>query len=166
MSITSRVNVFVRLVTVIDRNHRWHHLIDPLRDRLQSHRRIRPRSILSRRSVSRANPGRDWLATWTVGSIMAKEATRARASAGTQGADHRRRLRHGRAAAIACARQGADVTINYLPAEEPDAREVVELIRAAERKPVPIPGDLRDKSFCKRLVAQTCSNADRFTGHC
>ena len=32
----------------------------------------------------------------------------------------------GRAAAIAFAREGADVAINYLPAEEPDAQEVVE----------------------------------------
>jgi NAD(P)-dependent dehydrogenase (short-subunit alcohol dehydrogenase family) len=30
-----------------------------------------------------------------------------------------------RAAAIAFAGEGADVAINYLPAEEPDAREVV-----------------------------------------
>src|SRR6202041_3675551 len=37
----------------------------------------------------------------------------------------------GRAAAIAYAREGADVAINYLPAEEPDAQEVVALIRAA-----------------------------------
>ena len=36
----------------------------------------------------------------------------------------------GRAAVIAFAREGADVAINYLPVEEPDAREVVELIRA------------------------------------
>src|SRR4051794_5409818 len=36
----------------------------------------------------------------------------------------------GRAAAIAYAREGADVAINYLPAEEEDAREVVQLIRA------------------------------------
>jgi NAD(P)-dependent dehydrogenase (short-subunit alcohol dehydrogenase family) len=58
----------------------------------------------------------------------------------------------GRAAAIAYAREGADVAINYLPAEEPDAREVVELIRAAGRKAVAIPGDLRDEGFCRRLV--------------
>src|SRR6266481_4282150 len=31
----------------------------------------------------------------------------------------------GRAAAIAYAREGADVAINYLPAEEPDAQEVL-----------------------------------------
>lgn len=36
----------------------------------------------------------------------------------------------GRAAAIACAREGADVAINYLPAEEEDAQEVVALIKA------------------------------------
>jgi NAD(P)-dependent dehydrogenase (short-subunit alcohol dehydrogenase family) len=59
----------------------------------------------------------------------------------------------GRAAAIAYAREGADVAINYLPAEEPDAKEVVELIRAAGRKAVAIPGDLREERFCRKLVA-------------
>jgi hypothetical protein len=34
----------------------------------------------------------------------------------------------GRAAAIAYAREGADVAINYYPTEEPDAREVIALI--------------------------------------
>jgi NAD(P)-dependent dehydrogenase (short-subunit alcohol dehydrogenase family) len=58
----------------------------------------------------------------------------------------------GRAAAIAYAREGADVAINYLPAEEPDAREVIELIQRAGRLGVPIPGDLRDRAFCQRLV--------------
>ena len=59
----------------------------------------------------------------------------------------------GRAAAIAFAREGADVAIGYLPAEEPDAREVVALIRQAGRKAVALPGDIRDEGFCKRLVA-------------
>lgn len=58
----------------------------------------------------------------------------------------------GRAAAIAYAREGADVAINYYPTEEPDAQEVVALIRAEGRKAIAIPGDLRDESFCKRLV--------------
>jgi NAD(P)-dependent dehydrogenase (short-subunit alcohol dehydrogenase family) len=58
----------------------------------------------------------------------------------------------GRATAIAYAREGADVAINYLPDEEPDAREVVELIRQAGRKAVTIPGDLRSEAFCRRLV--------------
>jgi NAD(P)-dependent dehydrogenase (short-subunit alcohol dehydrogenase family) len=58
----------------------------------------------------------------------------------------------GRAAAIAYAREGADVAINYLPDEEPDAQEVVEFIRKAGRKAVPIPGDIRTESFCRHLV--------------
>src|ERR1041385_6082630 len=58
----------------------------------------------------------------------------------------------GRAAVIAFAREGADVAFNYLPQEEDDAREVVELIRTAGRKAVPLPGDIRDEAFCKKLV--------------
>lgn len=58
----------------------------------------------------------------------------------------------GRAAAIAYAREGADVAINYLPDEEPDAREVVDLIKKAGRKAVTIPGDIRNEQFCKELV--------------
>src|SRR5579863_10551817 len=49
----------------------------------------------------------------------------------------------GRAAAIAYAREGADVAINYYPTGEPDAREVIELMRRAGRNAVAIPGDLR-----------------------
>lgn len=60
----------------------------------------------------------------------------------------------GRAAAIAYAREGADVAINYYPTEEPDAKEVIALIRAEGRKGIAIPGDLRDEEFCKRMVAQ------------
>jgi NAD(P)-dependent dehydrogenase (short-subunit alcohol dehydrogenase family) len=60
----------------------------------------------------------------------------------------------GRAAAIAFAREGADVAINYFPTEEPDAKEVIELIRAEGRKAVAIPGDLREETFCVRLVAE------------
>lgn len=58
----------------------------------------------------------------------------------------------GRATAIAFAREGADVAINYLPVEEPDAQEVIELIQAAGRKAVAIPGDIRDETFCNQLV--------------
>ncbi len=58
----------------------------------------------------------------------------------------------GRAAAIAYAREGADVAINYLPAEEPDAREVVALIRQAGRKAVALPADIRTREACEKLV--------------
>jgi NAD(P)-dependent dehydrogenase (short-subunit alcohol dehydrogenase family) len=60
----------------------------------------------------------------------------------------------GRAAAIAFAREGADVAINYLPDEEPNAREVIALIKADGRVGLAIPGDLRSEDFCKRLVAE------------
>jgi NAD(P)-dependent dehydrogenase (short-subunit alcohol dehydrogenase family) len=63
----------------------------------------------------------------------------------------------GRAAAIAYAREGADVAINYLPSEESDAKEVIELIRAAGRKAAAIPGDIRDEEFCKKLVSEAVS---------
>lgn len=60
----------------------------------------------------------------------------------------------GRAAAIAYAREGADVAISYYPSEEPDAHEVIELIKAESRKAISIPGDLREESCCKDLVAK------------
>jgi NAD(P)-dependent dehydrogenase (short-subunit alcohol dehydrogenase family) len=81
----------------------------------------------------------------------------------------------GRAAAIAFAREGADVAINYLPAEESDAREVIALIKAEGRKGVGIPGDLRNEDFCQQLVADAArelggldvivSNAGRQQSH-
>ena len=60
----------------------------------------------------------------------------------------------GRAVAIAYAREGADVAINYLESEKSDAQEVIELIEAEGKKAVAIPGDLSDESFCKTLVEQ------------
>jgi NAD(P)-dependent dehydrogenase (short-subunit alcohol dehydrogenase family) len=60
----------------------------------------------------------------------------------------------GRAAAIAFAREGADVAINYFPNEEADAQEVIALIEKEGRKGVALPGDLRDEAFCAHLVAQ------------
>jgi NAD(P)-dependent dehydrogenase (short-subunit alcohol dehydrogenase family) len=61
----------------------------------------------------------------------------------------------GRAAAIAYAREGADVAINYFPSEEPDAQEVAGFIRQAGRKAVLIPGDLREEAFCKKLIERS-----------
>ena len=61
----------------------------------------------------------------------------------------------GRAAAIAFAREGADVAINYLPEEESDAREVIALIEKAGRKAVAIPGDLMQEEFSSSLVQKT-----------
>ena len=58
----------------------------------------------------------------------------------------------GRAAAIAFAREGADVAICYLPSEQVDAEEVAKYIREAGRKAVLLPGDISHEGFCERLV--------------
>lgn len=57
-----------------------------------------------------------------------------------------------RATAIAYAREGADVAINYLPYEQPDAEDVKALIEEAGQKALLIPGDLTDEGFCKEMV--------------
>jgi NAD(P)-dependent dehydrogenase (short-subunit alcohol dehydrogenase family) len=61
----------------------------------------------------------------------------------------------GRAAAIAYAREGADVAIGYLPSEEADAAEVIALIEAEGRKAVGLPGDVKDEDWCCQMVEQT-----------
>ena len=58
----------------------------------------------------------------------------------------------GRAAAIAFAREGADVAIVHLPDEQSEADEVVALIEAEGRKGLSIPGDIKDEAFCRELV--------------
>ncbi len=59
----------------------------------------------------------------------------------------------GRAAAIAFAREGADVAISYLPSEEKDAQEVKQYIEASGQHGILIPGDISDEKFCTRMVA-------------
>src|ERR1700722_7607668 len=66
----------------------------------------------------------------------------------------------GRAAAIAYAREGADVAINYFPTEESDAQEVIALIKAAGRKAIALPGDLREEAFCQKLVADAVNGLE------
>lgn len=58
----------------------------------------------------------------------------------------------GRAVAIAFAREGADIVLNYLPIEHADAREVITLIEAEGRRAIAMPGDLKDEQFCRDLV--------------
>src|SRR5699024_10878220 len=53
----------------------------------------------------------------------------------------------GRAVAIAYATEGADVAINYLPAEQVDAEELQLVIEEAGRKAVLMPGDIRNEQF-------------------
>jgi NAD(P)-dependent dehydrogenase (short-subunit alcohol dehydrogenase family) len=66
----------------------------------------------------------------------------------------------GRAAAIAYAREGADVVINYLPGEQSDADEVIALIEAEGRKGYGIPGDITEEVFCQQLVEEAVRKLD------
>lgn len=61
----------------------------------------------------------------------------------------------GRAVAIAFAREGADVAIQFFPGEEPDAQEVAEYIQKSGRKAVLLPYDLRDESTYQEIIDKT-----------
>ncbi len=58
----------------------------------------------------------------------------------------------GRAVAIAYAREGADVAINYLPDEQADADATRDLIEVAGRTAILVPGDLRTRETCLKVV--------------
>jgi NAD(P)-dependent dehydrogenase (short-subunit alcohol dehydrogenase family) len=59
----------------------------------------------------------------------------------------------GKAVAIAFAREGADVVVNYLgETEEEDAQDTVRWVEDAGRRALPVRGDLRDEQFCRTLV--------------
>jgi len=60
----------------------------------------------------------------------------------------------GKAVALAFAREGADVVVSYLEAQD-DARETIDLVEAEGRRAVAVAGDLQDERHCRRLVEQT-----------
>ena len=60
----------------------------------------------------------------------------------------------GRAVAILFAREGADVTIVYLPEEQPDAEDTKKLVEKEGRKCLLVPGDLMDNNKCKDAIEQ------------
>lgn len=64
----------------------------------------------------------------------------------------------GRATAIAFAREGADIMMNYLPQEEADAQEVVSLLQETGQQVFTCPGDISDETFCKKLIQETVKN--------
>jgi NAD(P)-dependent dehydrogenase (short-subunit alcohol dehydrogenase family) len=61
----------------------------------------------------------------------------------------------GRAAAVLCAREGADIAIVYLKAEQEDAERTAEAVAAEGRRILLLPGDVRQSSFCNRAVEKT-----------
>ena len=58
----------------------------------------------------------------------------------------------GRAVAIAFAREGADVALNYLPEEQSDADDVVAAVERDRRKIVQLPADLTDEATARKVV--------------
>lgn len=58
----------------------------------------------------------------------------------------------GRAVAVLFAREGADVALNYLPAEQADADETRSAIESHGRRCILLPGDLTEPGFCQELV--------------
>jgi len=67
----------------------------------------------------------------------------------------------GRAVALAFAREGADIVLSYLPEEQPDADEVIELIEKTGRKAIPMPGDISDEGFCDMLITEAVEQLGR-----
>ena len=61
----------------------------------------------------------------------------------------------GRAAAVLCAREGAEIAIVYLKQEQEDAERTAEAVAQEGRRILLIPGDVRRSSFCKRAVEKT-----------
>jgi len=61
----------------------------------------------------------------------------------------------GRAVAHLYAREGADVAIVYLTAEQQDADETLRTIESLGRRCLLLPGDLTDADFCKKVVDRT-----------
>ena len=60
----------------------------------------------------------------------------------------------GRAVAIAFAKEGADVAINYLE-EDRDAKETQKMVQEHRRRCVLLPGDIGDEKLCRRIVDRT-----------
>jgi NAD(P)-dependent dehydrogenase (short-subunit alcohol dehydrogenase family) len=61
----------------------------------------------------------------------------------------------GRAVAVLYAREGADVAIVYLPAEQSDAEETRKAVEAEGRRCLLLPGDVSDPAFCRDAVERT-----------
>jgi NAD(P)-dependent dehydrogenase (short-subunit alcohol dehydrogenase family) len=67
----------------------------------------------------------------------------------------------GRAVAIAYAREGADLVLNYLPDEQQQAESTAELVRDAGRTCELVPGDLADEAFNVQLVETAVATLGR-----
>lgn len=60
----------------------------------------------------------------------------------------------GRATAIAYAREGADIAINYMVSEQEDANSLAELLEKEGKKVILLPGDISDEKFCRKMIKE------------
>jgi NAD(P)-dependent dehydrogenase (short-subunit alcohol dehydrogenase family) len=67
----------------------------------------------------------------------------------------------GRSVAVLYAREGADVAIVYLPAEQSDAATTAKAIEKQGQKALLIPGDVTTRAFCKSAVERTVKELGR-----
>ena len=67
----------------------------------------------------------------------------------------------GRAVAVLYAREGADIGIVYLPAEQVDAEETAKAVEEAGRTCVLIPGDVTEPGFCLEAVRRVTRELGR-----
>lgn len=67
----------------------------------------------------------------------------------------------GRAVALCYAKEGADTLFAHLEEEKEDADETVRLVELTGRRAIAVPGDIRKREFCRKLVEQTFSQFDR-----
>jgi NAD(P)-dependent dehydrogenase (short-subunit alcohol dehydrogenase family) len=70
----------------------------------------------------------------------------------------------GRAVALCFAKEGANILFTFLQGdadEQKDAEETIRLVGATGRKVVAVPGDIRQKSFCKAIVKRTVEEFGR-----
>jgi NAD(P)-dependent dehydrogenase (short-subunit alcohol dehydrogenase family) len=66
----------------------------------------------------------------------------------------------GRAVAIGCAKEGADIAVNYLN-EHDDAEETKRLIEQAGQKVILIPGDIGNESFAQKAIEETINTFNK-----
>ena len=67
----------------------------------------------------------------------------------------------GRAVALAFAREGADVLISYLEAEEPDAEETALVVEESGKRCVRVPGDISEEAQCNRVIERAVEEFGR-----
>ena len=67
----------------------------------------------------------------------------------------------GRAVALCYAKEGANILFVHLKEEKEDAEETVRLVELAGQRAIAVPGDIRKRDFCRKLVDRAFSELGR-----